>query len=274
MAPITISCVILTWNSQSYIARCLDSLIASLGTAGFKWEIFVVDNGSTDDTPAILRGYAESNEGNLIPIFLERNFGTTVSRNIALRRARGEYLCVMDSDVEVAQATFPVMVKVLNDDGQVGMVVPKILYPSGKWQKSTDRFPTLLHKINRFFRLRHIEAAEATAQEDDCQRRDVDYAISAFWLFRRNVMEKVGLLDENIFYAPEDVDYCLRIWKRGFRITYFPGVQVVHHTQEISRGFKLNRAKIDHIKGLFYFFWKHRYVFRSPAFMSGEIVRF
>lgn len=78
-----------------------------------------------------------------------------------------------------------------------------------------------------------------------------------------SVVDKVGLLDENIFYAPEDVDYCLRIWKSGFKIIYDPQVSAVHHAQEISRGFTFNKATVEHIKGLFYYFRKHRCFFKE-----------
>ena len=95
------------------------------------------------------------------------------------------------------------------------------------------------------------------------ESRVVDYAISAFWMFRRDVLEKVGLLDERIFYSPEDVDFCIRIWKAGYCIKYFPQVSVIHDAQEISRakGVKINIFTLSHLKGLLYLFLKHRYLF-------------
>ena len=92
----------------------------------------------------------------------------------------------------------------------------------------------------------------------------VDYAISAFWMLKREAMEKVGLLDENIFYAPEDVDYCLRIWKAGYQIFYAPQIWSIHNAREISRGAKINSSTIKHLQGLLYYFRKHRYLFQSP----------
>lgn len=95
---------------------------------------------------------------------------------------------------------------------------------------------------------------------------EVDYAISAFWMIPQDIIQRVGLLDEKIFYSPEDVDYCMRIWKVGFKIYCDPSVQVVHHTQEISRGVKINSAFINHVKGLVYYFMKHRYFFSKKTF--------
>jgi GT2 family glycosyltransferase len=176
----------------------------------------------------------------------------------------------MDSDVELAGGVVDAFVPLLAQDHDLGIVVPRILYPSGTWQKSYDRFPTLADKIHRYFRLRKIEEREALQTGKCTQPFYVDYAISAFWLMRRDLLQTVGFLDERIFYSPEDVDFCLRVWKSGFRILYVPSVSVVHHTQEISRGLKLNRAKLSHIKGLGYYFLKHRYFLRRPEFPGRQ----
>jgi GT2 family glycosyltransferase len=85
---------------------------------------------------------------------------------------------------------------------------------------------------------------------------------------RKSLLDMVGPLDERIFYAPEDTDFCLRVWKAGFRILYVPSVTIVHHTQEISRGLQISRAKLSHMKGLVYYFFKHRYWLRRPRLRS------
>ena len=258
-----ISFVILTWNSRSYVRACLDSIHAALGPTGLVYEVLVFDNGSVDGTADDLAAVA-SEMPQILKVFSSpTNLGTTRSRNALLRVATGRLLCVMDSDVEVPLGAIAPLVAYLDANPSVGLVVPRINYPSGRWQKSTDRFPTLAGKFNRFFRLRAIERSEEAHLPG--VPTEVDYAISAFWLFPRRVLELVGLLDEKIFYAPEDVDYCLRVWKAGFRIVQYPGVTVVHHTQEISRGWKLNRAKLEHLKGLVYYFNKHGYLWTAPV---------
>jgi len=261
-----ISIIILTWNSEHYIERCIISIISCLTDTVHSCEIIVVDNGSTDQTVAVLNSLVINDPFKLHLIPLTRNHGTTVSRNMALKIAHGDYVCVMDSDVEVSGDVFTDLTKLLQGDAAIGLAVPKIYYPSGKWQKSHDLFPTFLHKIKRLFFLRFMEASEGNEEANSNTVKDVDYAISAFWLFRRSLLEKVGLLDENMFYAPEDVDFCLRVWKAGYRIVYQPSACIVHHTQEISRGFKLNKAKIEHVKGLVYFYSKHQYLFTGPKF--------
>ncbi|MCK4486712.1 MAG: hypothetical protein KAU38_08130 [Desulfobacterales bacterium] len=78
------------------------------------------------------------------------------------------------------------------------------------------------------------------------------------------MLQVIGLLDEKIFYAPEDVDYCLRTWRVGYKVLYDSRVSAIHHAREISRGIRINRATISHIKGLLYYFMKHKYMLRRP----------
>jgi GT2 family glycosyltransferase len=263
---VNLSFAILTWNSEKYLERCFASVVRSMEKTGLSYEVLVLDNGSTDSTPRLLSRLAEENHGRLVPYYERRNTGTTRSRNRLFAAARGEYLCVMDSDVELASGVIETLLPLLAQDKDLGVVVPRIVYPGGAWQKSFDRFPTLTDKVNRFFRLREIEEREALQMANRKQPFDIDYAISAFWLMRRNLLRTVGMLDERIFYAPEDVDFCLRVWRSGHRILYVPTVSVIHHTQEISRGMKINMAKLSHIKGLGYYFFKHRYLLRRPEF--------
>ncbi len=258
-----ISFIILTWNSEQHIKKCVPSIVNSLDEELFTYEIFIVDNGSTDNTRHIINDYEKHYSGKIHPILLESNTGTTYSRNIALRRANGNYIVIIDSDVEIHKGTMGKLINVLNNNEKVGLVAPKLIYPNGNLQKSTDSFPTIFSKIYRFFFLKSLENREGRPSQEH-EPKEVDYAISAFWVLRRDVIEQVGLLDENIFYAPEDVDYCLRIWKKGYKILYCSESQSIHNAQEISRGLKINKSKINHVKGLIYFYRKHKYFLKRP----------
>ena len=245
-------------------------MVDALEDTGYSYEIHILDNGSQDGTPHMLQRLAQAHPDHIFPCYEAVNLGTTKSRNRLFAQARGKYLCVVDSDVELARGVVDTLLPLVANDRGIGIVAPRILYPSGAWQKSFDRFPTVFDKLNRFFRLREIEQREALQIDTAMPPFAVDYVISAFWLMRREVLDSVGLLDERIFYSPEDVDFCLRVWKAGYRVVYAPAVSIIHHTQEISRGFKLNRAKFSHIKGLMYYFLKHRYFFKRPIFLANQ----
>ena len=257
-----ISCVILTWNSEKYILRCLESLLIELQENLMSYEIFIVDNGSKDHTVEVIDSFKEKYPLSIFPIYLGKNMGTTVSRNLALKRAIGDFIIIMDSDIEVKKGAIKPLLKAFKDYLNVGIVAPKLLYPAGRVQKSADQFPTIFNKLRRYLLLKWMENKEQKKQLK--YLTEVDYAISAMWVLNRDVLNKVGFLDEAIFYAPEDVDYCLRTWLSGNRVFYCPEVEAIHHTQEASRGFKINHLTIEHIKGLVYFFWKHKYIFRRP----------
>jgi GT2 family glycosyltransferase len=261
-----ISFVILTWNSEPYIQKCIESVFSTLAPTPFGAEVFVVDNGSGDGSAGVVWELARRWPRQVFSICLDKNLGTTRSRNLALSRCRGEYICVMDSDVEMKPGAIARLIRTLEADRARGLVAPRLVYPDGRFQKSTDGFPTPGRKLVRFFGLRAIEAREARSGRHH-RIRPVDYAISAVWVFRRSLIQKVGFLDENIFYAPEDADFCLRVWQAGRQVIFDPGAEAVHHTQEAGRGFRINRTVLHHIAGLLYYFYKHRILFsrRRPV---------
>lgn len=256
MHPVRLSSVVLSWNSSRHIESCILSLLKE--GAGHYDEVWVVDNGSADGTVEILERLVREHRPRLTVRYLDKNAGTTVSRNIALKQVRGQYIAIVDSDVVVPEGTIAPLIARLASDQLCGLLAPRLLYPSGQLQMSTDVFPTIFRKIGRLFMLKAMER-RLDGEGGSHQPRDVDYAISAFWMIRRDVLDTVGLLDENIFYSPEDVDYCLRVWNAGYKVMYDPAVHAIHCAQEISRRFPLSRAAISHAAGLMYFFRKHRY---------------
>lgn len=257
-----LSAVILSFNSKQYLDHCIRQLIAASKMLEGPCEIFVCDNGSSDGSVDILKRLEVEFPAVVKAIYFSQNQGTTVSRNAALSRSSGEYVLIIDSDTYVNGDAIRFLIDRLIDEPRCGMAVPGLTYPDGRFQISVDCFPTLIHKAKRFFMLKKMEN-QVDRGDGSGESRKVDYAISAFWIFRREVLETVGLLDERIFYSPEDVDFSIRIWKAGYYIKYFPQVSVIHDAQEISRakGVKINMFTLSHLKGLVYLFIKHRYVF-------------
>lgn len=254
----TISAVVLSFNSEKTIRRCLESLIMALDLVDGANEVFVVDNGSSDGSASIIKHFEELRPELVRAIFLQQNAGTTRARNIALEKASGDDILILDSDAYIDGQALLSLVNFLNANPGTGVAAPRLVYGNGNFQMSCDTFPTLGRKVRRYFFLRNLEAGENDLRNAK-QPVDVDYAISACWLISRAALDAVGFLDERIFYSPEDVDYCLRMWEKGFRVTYVPEVQVIHDAQELSRGFRLSRFHFSHLKGLLYLFRKHRY---------------
>jgi len=235
----------------------LEELIEALKPFDCDNEIFVVDNGSKDGSVELIKSFEKNFPELINPIYFKQNTGTTYSRNKALKQSVGDFVLVLDSDAYVNFAALTQLKNYLTNNPRTGMVVPRLFYGSGNFQLSCDIFPTLIHKFKRFLFLKDIEQLHPLAITKTAV--DVDYAISACWLLSRSAVDKTGLFDENIFYSPEDVDYCLRVWQSGFKITYLPEAKVTHDAQELSRGFKLSLFHFSHLKGLFYLMNKHKY---------------
>ena len=263
-----LSFVTLTWNSRTYIGRCADSIALRCGADGLSFEILVVDNGSTDGTLDIVRGHAGPASSHMTVIPLDRNRGTTYPRNLALKQARGRVICVIDSDTEFLSGSLRPVMGLLAADATLGIVAPRLQLPDGSIQHSVKRFPTLADKLRKVPAIvagRPVPRADfyPTFPFDRCTR--VETAISACWFFRADLVDSVGLLDEGILYAPEDVEYSACIHEAGKHILYYPYVTLLHHTQQISHRRPLSRTSLSHLKGLLRYHRKHGGWLARPA---------
>ncbi|MEG3765047.1 glycosyltransferase family 2 protein [Alteromonas sp. 14N.309.X.WAT.G.H12] len=263
------SVVILSYNAERTLAKCLASLIGALEKYAEPSEVFVVENGSTDGSQAILNAFKTTYPNLIKTILFNKNTGTTHSRNSALSRVQGKYVLILDSDAFIDKPALDTLTESLDRETDIGLVCPQLRYRDGRFQMSTDEFPTLGRKLQRFLSLSKMQKSTDVYS---LKEMDVDYAISACWLMSRQAVEKAGLFDEKIFYSPEDVDYCISLWKAGFRLRYIPQAHVIHDAQELSRGFKITAFHLSHLKGLFYLFWKHKYFF-SPKGIQTRLRR-
>lgn len=269
-AHVQLSFVVLTWNSARTIGETLASIVRAMAENRVgAFEVLLVDNGSTDATLDIVKAHEAA--ARLRVIRLPGNRGTTYPRNLALREAAGAHLCVLDSDVAIR--TWQVRESLEFIGANRCLLAPRLVYPDGTVQHSVKRFPTLTAKLLKITKI--LFGVERFARLDfypgmpfDHARR-VETAISAFWLFPREFLTTVGLLDENIFYAPEDVDYCLRVQKAGYPVWYYPALVAVHHTQQISHRNPFGKVARSHLFGLAHYFRKHGYWLRAPRFEVG-----
>ena len=255
-----VSIVILTWNSRALVSACLAALPAA--TASLPTEVIVVDNGSRDGTAELLAARAD-----VVTITNPVNRGVAPARNQGLRRARGEFVALLDVDTVPSPGAFATLVARLREAPRVGLVGPKLVGADGALQYSCRRFPTLVDKV-----LRRLPARVGRAIADDVELRwwdhagvrAVDYVIGACQVIRRTALDQVGLLDERIFYGPEDVDLCLRMHRAGWGVEYVPAAVVMHLERRVTTKL-LSTLTARHVYGLGYFFWKHRYLLTRPS---------
>lgn len=265
---IKIGYVILTWNSEKVIKKCIDSI---LNIAAFSADIVVADNGSTDKTVEILESYSIQEPHSLELIRYPENRGTTIPRNAAIKELmshNADYYCILDSDTIINEDAVSHMADFLHNNKKCGIVGPRMVTSDNIVQVSGRCFPTLTEKICKAVPIKAIQALGESKEE--IVPRDVrsgaypvDYLMSACWMMPSEVIHTVGMLDENIFYAPEDAEYCIRVWKSGYRVVYYPEAQIVHEWQRLSKKKMFSRINYEHIKGLIYMFRKHRYIFSA-----------
>jgi hypothetical protein len=234
--------------------------------SGLSWEVVVVDNGSSDHSGAVLDELSGALGPRLRTFRLGANLGTTRSRNLAAAHCRGRWFCVLDSDAELVDRDLGPVLALLDQEPEVGIVAPRILAPPD-WRPydSVKLLPTLADKLRK---LPGVLARRPTVNTDWYpgfpfgRLRCVHTAISCCWFLRRDTWRRVGPVDERIFYAPEDVDYCLRAWKSGRAVVYFPHLRVRHHTRQVSHRRPFSRLARSHLAGIFYYLHKHGYWLR------------
>ena len=265
--------VILTWNSEKCIIRCLEAINA---IKEFQCDVVVVDNGSTDKTIELIENFTEEvksrsekshHEWKLVK--LQENKGTTVSRNIGIKALNNDcsYICILDSDAYINEEAIRKMIGVLTSNKKNGIVGPCMKNLDGIVQNSGRKIPSLKIKLFKILPIRKFrelgEQYEYYNYPKDVSIYPVGYLMSACWLIKTEVTENIGCLDEKIFYAPEDVEYCLRAWKNGYRIMYCKDAEIIHEWQRLSRKKLFSRHNWEHIKGLVYMFCKYRYCFNT-----------
>lgn len=265
---IKIGFVILTWNSEKVIKNCLDSIF---GMKNIDVYIVIIDNGSTDNTVRIIEKAVSQNKVSIDLFINETNLGTTSTRNKGLKQLLKydlDYFCILDSDTIINYEAFAVLCNEMAAHWEYGIIGPKMISKDGSVQMSARAFPTFFEKICKGMPIKKIqeigEKLELQIPDDNAAvSYPVDYLMSACWLIRPIIIDKVGYLDERIFYAPEDAEYCIRVWKAGYLVAYCPQATIIHEWQRISKKKFFSRCNWEHIKGLLYMFKKHGYFFTA-----------
>lgn len=225
-----LSIVIVNWNAKAHLRRCLESLRQTFPTH-VSAKITVVDNASSDGTLAMLGHEFPEVE----PLCNTANLGFARANNLAIRQSTSRYLCLLNSDVVVHEGCFDRLLVYLANHPEVGLVGPQLLNPDGTAQPSCYGFPTrwntLCHAlgIQRLLPRATIFNGLYGKYDSQNRQRQVDVLSGCFWVIRREVLQQVGLLDENFFIYWEDFDYCKRCQDRGWPIVYLPEAKATHY---------------------------------------------
>lgn len=256
MSQIDISIIIVTWNSENWIKRCLDSILATSGD--LKMEIIVVDNFSKDKTQEILKPY-----GSQIKLIQNSsNLGYAKGCNQGLKIAQGNYILLLNPDTEITENSLKKMRDFMEKNPEAGALGPQLLDFEGQIQPSCRRFPNYklllweLSGLSRLFPKSKIFGAWKMGDFDFKSTREVEQPMGSALLIRKKVIDQIGLMDERFFLFYNDVDFCYRIKQAGWKIYFYPEAKIFH-----SKGASTGQVKIKKIiqshRGHFFYLKKY-----------------
>jgi len=207
--PPRISVIVAIYNAAATVRDCLESLLR-LEYPQDRVELLCIDNGSTDDTPQILKAY----EGRLKVLRAERR-GPAAARNVGVRCATGDVIALADSDCVVDPQWLRHLVEPLRD-ARVGVAGGTIL--SRRPCNSIEAFGEQIHD--------HYRAVYEFKPP---------YAITMNWAATRDVVERVGPFNEDLLRG-SDVDWSYRVVSAGYQIAYAPAAIVYHQNERTPWG--------------------------------------
>jgi GT2 family glycosyltransferase len=234
---VELSVIIVNWNGGELVRRCIRCLAAS--PPSVPYEVIVVDNASSDDSPEWLRSAAPRALLSPAPLRLvenAENLGFAKANNQAIRMTDAPFVFLLNSDADVTQGAVDVLLAAVKADPKVGAVGPRLHNTDGTLQHSVWPNPPTVWEIllngSGAWRLlpRRLrgELLLGGHWEHD-RRRDVPMLFGAAVLVRRETIEAVGALDERFHMYSEDVEWCLRMRRGGWRLVFEPASVVVHH---------------------------------------------
>ena len=219
-----LSIVIVNWNTQALLHDCLHSVCKGLGS--LRAEIIVVDNASSDGSADMVR--AEFPAVELLES--KNNLGFAGGNNLALARAQGRYVLLLNTDTLVHGSVLPDAVTWMNRHPEVGVIGPRVLNADGSVQASCSAFPSLRFLAMQTLgltRLARWDAYRMTGWDRSTERR-IDVISGAAMFVRASAMREVGLLDEAFFFYGEETDWCRRFARAGWEIVFVPIKEITH----------------------------------------------
>ncbi len=263
---VDISVIIVSWNARYFLLKCLESLYRE--QTAHSIELIVVDNASSDGSPeAVKENYPEA-----ILIQNETNLGFAKANNIGLQKSKGQYLYLINSDVEVLEGTIDRLHDFMGANPQIGMAGPRILYPDETLQVTCRKFPSLWNNfcsavgLNKIFPSNDLVSSDQMFYFNHETIRSVDVLAGCFLSVRREAMNKVGLFDERFFIYSEDIDWCKRFWNADWEIVFFPEAEAIHYGGGSSSNSPL-RFSLERERAMIQYWQKHHSILTITSFL-------
>ena len=260
---IDLSIIIVSYNSKDFLISCIDSIKRYAGS--IKYELIIVDNASSDGSvDEVKKRYKE-----VILIKNNENLGFGKANNIGIKIAKGEYILLLNSDTFFKKDILAKMVNWMRINPEIGISSCLLRNIDGSIQGNGGYFPTLfkvfawmffiediplIGSLIKPFHPMHANIPFFKGDEFFKKVREFDWVSGAFFLIRNKVIKEVGYFDQDYFMYTEEVDYCFRAKKTGWRIVYNPDWYIVHRGGGSSAG---GFSIISEFQGIKIFYKKH-----------------
>jgi len=229
---IDIAVIVVNWNAREDLRRCLQSL-KSAPRPHVSHSVWVVDNASTDGSPALVA----SEFPDVRLIVNDDNLGFSRANNQAIAQSAeggSRYVLLLNSDAQIHPGALDALAAWADAHPRAGVVGPKVLNPDGSLQHSCRRYPTLgagffrNTYLGRWFPNNKYAQDYLMTDFDHAEARPVDWVSGCAMLLRRELIAQTGALDERFYMYCEDVDICRRAWDAGWQVVYVPAAVVTH----------------------------------------------
>jgi len=264
-----LSIIIVNYNVKQF----LENLIVSIKNAvrEIKNEIIVVDNASDDGSIEMIK--QKFPEIKLIANQENKGFGA--ANNQGLKIANGKYILLINPDTIVKEDTFNKLIEYLNSNDKIGMATCKVLNNDGTLQLACRRsFPgpwtsfTKVTGLSRLFPKSKLFAKYNLTYLDENKTYEVDAISGSFMMMKREVYEKIGGFDSDFFMYGEDLDFCYRTQKAGYKIYYFHETEIIHYKGESTKRSSIDETNVFY-EAMQLFVKKHL----STSFLVSGILR-
>lgn len=230
LGEINLTVIIVNFNSGKYLSQCLESLEKVKDEISF--EIWVVDNASEDGSLED----AKKNFPSVSYLKNKKNLGFGTANNLVLKKINTKYILLLNPDSKVLPGTLKYMAQYMEENPQVGTTSCKVEKADGTLDWASHRgFPTPWASF-LYFILGDDELYHLT-RKDLTKPHEVDAIAGAFFMTKREVLDRVGYFDEDFFLYAEDLDLCFRIKQAGYKIMYVPDVKIIHY-KGVTSGIK------------------------------------
>jgi len=216
-----VSVVVVTHDALPWLEQCLES-VQGVPTV-------VVDNGSSDGTPAFVRERFPD-----VGLVEQENVGLGAGWNRGIEATDGRYVLILNADAWLTSGSLARLVELADERPGAAVVGPRLLNTDGTLQRSVRGFPTLWRLATEYFFLRKLAPRSRALNAfyaggfDHDEVRECDWVMGACMLVRRDAITAVGGLDESFFLFAEETDWCYRFERAGWKVLFCPGAECVH----------------------------------------------